>query len=212
MGRRLKVAVIVPTIPGRERLLSRALASVNRQTYRPTQVIVVHDAERTGAAHTRNRGLARVGINIDLIAWLDDDDEFMSHHIKVCVRAFDNDLGVDLVYPTPRLLPPGTRDPTATSLNGNWVLPWGIQFGLEQERHMRLHGNFIPITHLVRAEKVREVGGFPIPGTPEWPRPNVEDWGYMIRLLDAGARFHHVNRVTWLWHVHATHTGGEPTR
>lgn len=204
----LTVAVVIPTIPGREPLLERALASVEAQIRPPDQLVVEIDAAWTGAAHARNRALDRV--ETDVIAWLDDDDELLPTHVERLVRVLDRFPVIDLVYPIPRMI--GGRDPTATSVDGRWVRPWGVAFGPEQERHLRDLGSFIPITHVVRADTVRRAGGFPIPGTPEWPRPNVEDWGYLVKLLNAGARFHHLPVVTWLWHVHGAHTGGEPGR
>src|SRR3954466_11334905 len=67
------VTVCVPTIPGREQLLARALASVDAQTARPRRILVVADTERRGAAWTRNRLLRQV--RTSWVAWLDDDDE-----------------------------------------------------------------------------------------------------------------------------------------
>lgn len=188
--------------------MNRAIRSISAQTRPPEELVVEHDLGRTGAAQTRNRALARV--NTDVVMWLDDDDELMPNHVEVLAGELERRRHVDLVYPTPRVV--GGADPTAVSVDGVWRLPWGVRFGPEQERHLRRMGSFIPITHAVRTHVVRRARGFPIPNTPEWPRPEVEDWGYLIRLLDAGARFHHVNVPTWVWHIHDAHTGGRPDR
>lgn len=206
----LTVAVVVPTIPGREEMLDRALASVATQDREPDQLIVRLDAAREGAAHARNHALEEV--TTDVVCWLDDDDELLPSHVRRLTHVLERWDRFDLVYPIPQMVPSTTPDPTATSLDGRWVPPWRIPFGPEQEYHLRSFGSFIPITHAVRTAVVRKAGGFPIPGTPEWPRPNVEDWGYLIRLLDAGATFYHLPAVTWRWHVHGAHTGGEPGR
>ncbi len=207
---RLSVAVVIPTIPGREKLLSRALLSVETQRRMPDQLVVEHDTERTGAAPTRNRALARV--RADVIAWLDDDDTLQPQHLMANMRVLERDPGVALVYPVPRMV--GGRDPTAVSVGGQWQLPWGVRFGPEQAEHLRRFGNFIPMTHLVRTEAVRAVGGFPIPGTPEWPRPDVEDWGYILRLLEAGYTFEHLDQKTWNWNASPNRgsTGGRSDR
>lgn len=205
---RLSVAVVIPTIAGREKLLERALLSVRTQRRKPDQLVVEHDVERTGAAPTRNRAVDKV--KTDVIAWLDDDDTLQPNHLMANMRVLERDPKISLVYPVPRMV--GGRDPTATSVQGEWVLPWGVRFGPEQAEHLRRFGNFIPMTHLVRTEAVRAVGGFPIPGTPEWPRPDVEDWGYILRLLEAGYAFEHLDQKTWNWHVHAAHTGGRGDR
>ena len=204
----LTVAVGIPSIPGREEMLERAVESVRAQTRQPDQLIIEVDHARTGAAHTRNRILDRC--DTDVIAWLDDDDALLGSHVERLTRVLERFPEFDLVYPIPHI--PEGRDPTAVSVNGIWQLPWHVPFGAEQETHLREQGSFIPITHAVRTEKVREVGGFPIPGTPEWPHENVEDWGYLIRLLDAGAHFFHLPVKTWQWNIHDSHTGGQPNR
>jgi glycosyltransferase involved in cell wall biosynthesis len=200
----LTVAVVIPTIPGREAMLDRALRSVREQTRHPDELIVAHDHEGKGAAVTRNTGLALV--NSDLVAWLDDDDELLPNHVERLARVLERAATIDLVYPIPEI--PVGRDPTAVAVNGIWQKPWGVPFGPEQETHLRTAGSFIPITHVVRTSKVREIGGFPMPGDVRW----IEDWGYLVKLLDAGARFHHLPVKTWRWHIHDQHTGGDPNR
>lgn len=201
MGR-LTIAVVVPTIPGREVLLAEALVSVTAQHRRPDEVIVEPDPDRTGAAATRNRALARV--TSDLVAWVDDDDRVLRHHLGALERALGD---ADLVYSTPRMM--SGQDPTATSVGGRWVKPWGVPFGPEQEWHLRAHGSFIPITHMVRTDLVRQAGGFPAGRTLPDGRYQGEDERYLLALLDAGARFRHVDVVTWLWRGHpGTSTAG----
>lgn len=218
---RLTVAVAIPTIPGRERELQRAVASVHAQTRRPDQILVERDSERTGAAQARNRLLARV--TTDVIAWLDDDDEFLPHHLRTCMRVMERQRGKfepapDLVYPVPKMI--GGPDPTAVTYQGHIVLPWGIRFGAEQAAHLRRAGSFIPMTHLVRTDNVREIGGFregyavPDSRYPGGQRYRGEDEDYLIRLLDgnadaAPAVFEHIDRRTWIWHSHPrTSTAG----
>jgi glycosyltransferase involved in cell wall biosynthesis len=196
----LTVAVVIPTIPGREDRLGRAIESVMDQTRHPDQIIVQEDTQHLGAAVTRNRGLERV--ECDLVAWLDDDDLLLPNHIERLARVLERSARIDLVYPIPRV--EGGRDPTAVAVDGNWVKPWRVPFGPEQETHLREQGSFIPITHMVRTEKVRDIGGFPLPGTTRW----IEDWGYLVNLLDAGATFYHLPVTTWRWQIHDQMTGG----
>jgi glycosyltransferase involved in cell wall biosynthesis len=207
---RLTVAVVIPTIPGREAMLERALASVRAQTRRPDQVVVERDSLRTGADQARNRALERV--TTDVIAWLDDDDQLLPGHLRACMRVLEQSPDrPDLVYPVPSVR--GGQDPTAVSVQGQWVSPWGVRFGPEQEAHLRRFGSFIPMTHLVKTELVRRIGGFR-PGldvTTEGigRRYRGEDEDYLVRLLDAGARFEHLDAKTWTWNVHAGNTGGK---
>lgn len=202
---RLSVAVVVPTIPGREQLLAEAVDSVLAQHRHADQLVIEPDPERTGAAATRNRALARV--ETDLVAWLDDDDLMLPNHIGALAHVLEHEPDVDLVYPSPRMV--GGADPTWVSVGGRWVRPWGVAFGREQERHLREQGSFIPVTHMVRAEAVRRAGGFPEGGTLPDGRYQGEDERYLIALLDAGARFTHLNIVTWTWRVWNGHTAGK---
>ena len=196
------VTVVIPTIPGRERLLNRAMTSVHNQR-RPADALVVEaDPGRSGAAATRNRALERV--ETDWVAWLDDDDELLPNHLDVLLRYAGD---ADLVYPTPQMV--GGRDPTAVAKDGVWRRPWGVHFGPEQEHHIRTHGSFIPMTHMVRTEAVQDVGGFPPGVTLPDGRYSGEDERYLIQLLDAGMTFMHVNVITWLWHVHDSNTAGK---
>lgn len=202
---RLSVAVVISTIPGRERLLAEAVDSVLAQRRAVDQLVVEADPDRSGAAATRNRALNRV--ETDLVVWLDDDDELLPLHCGALAYVLEREPDVDLVYPSPRMV--GGADPTAVTVGGKWVRPWGVAFGREQERHLREQGSFIPVTHMVRTGAVRRAGGFPEGRTLPDGRYQGEDERYLIALLDAGARFRHLNVVTWLWRVHDAHTAGK---
>jgi cellulose synthase/poly-beta-1,6-N-acetylglucosamine synthase-like glycosyltransferase len=101
------VTAVVPT-HNRPELLARALASVSAQTWRNLQVIVVNDAGRdvsdvvtphlTRAAdryirHETNRGLAAArntalqAATGEFIAYLDDDDLWLPHHVETLAGA-----------------------------------------------------------------------------------------------------------------------------
>jgi glycosyltransferase involved in cell wall biosynthesis len=201
------VAVVVPTIPGRERYLHRALASVHAQDRPPDQIVVERDDDRTGAAQTRNRALERV--TADAVAWLDDDDQFKPNHLKVCGRVLHDHPETTLVYPRPVMHPVGSKDPTATRYQGVFpVSPWGLRWCPELADHLRNVGSFIPMTHLVRTAAVRDAGGFPEGRTLADGRYQGEDERYLISLLDHGAVFEHIARPTWWWTVNPRSTAG----
>src|SRR6266702_2525747 len=174
------VTVVIPTIKGREHLLKRALASVEGQQVTPAAVEVHTDYHRRGAHFARNEAIKNV--KTDWIAFLDDDDEFV-----------------------------GGRDPLACVQHGRLVPePINVPFGIEQEYWLRKHGNFIPVTYLVRTAAVRAVGGFPAPYSFDaaWSR-DCDDFGLQLRLLDAGYTFHHVTGVrSWRYHFHEANLGG----
>lgn len=202
---RSAVTVVITTITGREHLLQRAIRSVRQQSWQPYDLIIHHDEHRAGAAAARNRALAQVVT--PWVAWLDDDDEMLSNHLQVCMR-WAARTGADLVYPG--MIAVGGRDPLATPINGILVNPFQVPFGPEQAHHLRTVGNFIPITWIGRTQLIRAVGGFPEP----WKDPTKgsgrieEDYGLLLKLLAAGAKFVHAPVRTWRYHFHETNTGG----
>jgi glycosyltransferase involved in cell wall biosynthesis len=213
------VTVVVPTIEGREHLLERALASVTKQQVPPARVVVQLDTERHGAAWCRNEALTHV--KTDWVAWLDDDDQLLENHIKVLVRGA-NKSGADMVFSYGEFVKDngdGTTSPAFDPLAcvddaGNWHMsPINIPFGPVQKNALRWFGNFIPITYMVKTELIRNVGGFPEPYAFEARQSrDCEDYGLLLRMLDAGAEFHHITGIrTWRYFFHDSNLGGRGT-
>jgi glycosyltransferase involved in cell wall biosynthesis len=198
------VAVVIPTIHGRESLLAAALASVGSQDYQGAVATVVQvDVEHEGAARTRNRALE--GLRAPWTAFLDDDDWFYPRHLSTLVAAAE-ETGADVVYPWFDL-----------SVNGalrNHLDPLKIghrqAFRQPFDPRALVINNYIPVTVLARTERLLDVAGFPFPGSPDWPHADCEDWGLWLRLLHDGARFHHVPERTWVWNWHGKNTSGRP--
>lgn len=212
-----KVAVCIPTIPLREDVLKRAVRSAGDQSL-PSDVSVMIsialDENGDGAAPTRNRAWQRVDKSADWVAFLDDDDELRPNHVADCLELAER-TGADLVYPWFNIHDPSgnditTNDPLRVPVDGRYVSPYGVRFDDELKHEIMTRNNFIPVTVLVRRSLLEEVGGFPIPGTPEWPDTTCEDWGLWRRLLNAGARFEHLPRRTWIWNWHGNNTSGRP--
>lgn len=199
------VAICVPTIPPRREYLRQAVSSALDQTYPVNELIVVTDHEAYGAAATRNRAWHRASST--WIAFLDDDDTLMAHHVQQLVAHSDE---ADLVYPWFDL--PHGVDPLSTRVDGELCSPLGVPFGDEQARYVMEEGNFIPVTVLVRRSYLEKVDGFPTPGSARWPHAECEDWGCWQDLLRAGARFRHVPERTWTWRWHGRNTSGKPWR
>src|SRR4051812_9475074 len=210
MIRSRNVSVAIPSIPGREELLGRALDSVQAQTVAPQRVLVHTDVERHGAAWTRNRLLAQV--RTSWVAWLDDDDELLPDHLQVLLDGA-NQSGADLIFSNPIVV--GVPDPLAVCDDDGRVVqsPVNVPFGPAQEQWLRERGNFVPVTTLVRTSALRTIDGFPDPHSVPVPASSnsgqCEDYLALIKLLDAGYRFHHVLGLrTWLYHVHGANVGG----
>lgn len=212
------VTVVTPTILGREDFVARAMASVAAQQVAPATTVLQIDRRRNGAAWCRNQALTQV--DTDWLAWLDDDDELLPNHIKVLTRAA-NRSGADMVYSNAEFV--GGRDPLAVCQNRQLIpSPINVPFGPDQRDHLDsrrseycphcgyLRGNYIPVTYLVRTDLVRAVGGMPEPyAIGQYTSAECEDYGLLLRMLDAGATFHHVlGAKTWRYHFHDQNTGG----
>lgn len=197
------VTVVIPTIPGREELLQRALASVENETPFGWNTVVQVAEPGEGAAATRNRALEKV--DSAWVAFLDDDDEFKPGHITKCFQHARRS-GSDIVYPWFDLSVRGKirNDLDPLLINGRPA------FGQLFDPKALTKNNFIPVTVLARVDLIRQVGGFPVPGSEAWPHPDCEDWGLWLALRNAGARFSHLPERTWTWHWHSKNTSGRP--
>ena len=182
------VTVVIPHIPVRGGYLSRALKSVYAQTYQPDVVIVVTDKEHQGSAATRNRAIA--GITTEWVAWLDDDDEFYPDHLKACLAAA-RVYGADVIYPGCDVERDGNLIPRQEE--------WG-RYGEPFDPDLLREKSYIPVTSLVRTELLHKTRGFEAA-----PGSAYDDWGLYLQLLDVGAKFHHLPRVTWKWN-HGDHS------
>ena len=159
------------------------------QTLLPQAIVVEPDHERTGAAATKNRGLAAVAT--EWTAMLDDDDEMLSGHLETLTFEAER-TGADVLYPWFQWI-------------GRGKSPLDSVFGMPVNAEVLRFYNYVPSTVLMRTELARRVGGFQCPpGTP------YDDWGLWLAMLDAGAAFHHVPVRTWLWHKDGGNTDGLP--
>jgi hypothetical protein len=191
----LDITVVIPTIPPRARLLTRALESAAVQTLTPAAIIVEVDDTGTGAAATRNRALERV--ETEWVAFLDDDDELLPDHLLTLALA-QRHTGADLLWPWFTVA--GGSDPFPQHRGRQWDPADPHQF---------------PINVLVRTELLEAVGGFttiPDGARDQDGHRTGEDWHLWLALSAAGARFHHVDAQTWTWHHHAGNTSGLPSR
>jgi glycosyltransferase involved in cell wall biosynthesis len=181
-----RVTVVIPSIPPRGRtILPRALDSVLRQERPADAISIAIDHGHQGAAITRNRALA--GVTTEWTAFLDDDDTLRPGHIGSLLRAAQ-ESGADVIYPWFTVV--SGWDPLAEFE--------GQPFN---EKIMRESQNFVPVTVLARTELVQSVGGFEDRNKSTEPGASpCDEWGLWLKLLDAGAKFYHLNERTWYWH------------
>ena len=182
------VTVVTPSIPPRTKMLRRALASVLAQTRPPDAISVAVDRDREGSAATRNRALDAAGT--EWVAFLDDDDQFLPHHLEMLLACAQTS-GADVVYPIPEVA--GQPPPQ-------------LRFGLPFDPDELRRANYIPVTSLVRTQLARAAKF-------RCPRGTVyDDWGLYLGLLNLGARFVHLPEKTWIWNWHPGNTQGQPDR
>jgi hypothetical protein len=207
------VTVVIPSLPERAEWLGRAVRSVRRQSVPAANVFVRVDHRRAGAHVTRNAALEAV--TDEWVAFLDDDDQFHPDHLEVLLAGAAAS-GADLISTYPQSDTPGVRDALVCCYKGVPIVgPVHVPWGPEQLDHLDARrgptcphcgfrrGNFVMPANLVRASCVRRVGGFPAPFSmgDGFAGHGAEDYLFLLALLDAGARFHHVTGVR-------TFTGG----
>lgn len=185
-----RITVTTASVPGREQLLAEAIASVNAQTSRPFAHLVRVQEPPGGQlsplhlASQRNALLDAV--ETEWLAVLDDDDVYLPHHFETIAPHLDD---ADVVYTFARV-------GCVSRYDTNDVTTADLVARLRQ-------GNCIPSNAAVRAETVRDVGGWSADGFDFDRRRYIstnatwEDWDMWLRLARAGATFRCVPNETW---------------
>lgn len=130
-------------------------------------------------------------VQTEWLAFLDDDDELLPHHLETLLRA-QVETEADVVWPWFTVI--GGSDPIKVNRGKQWN---------SAEPHT------FPMTALVRTELAQRCH-FPEPLTDV--DCSGEDWAFWMQLDALGAKFHHVNEVTWYWHHDSGNTAGLPHR
>lgn len=193
-----EITVVIPTIPKRKVMLSRAMRSVMAQTLPARAVIVQADNDKEGSAVTRNRALESV--RTPWVAFLDDDDQFLPHHLQRLSRAL-TETQADVVYPLPRVL-----DGRGRVIPRQWM--WGGPSEFDPELLARQ--SYINISSVVRTDLAQQVGFKFVRNSEDGGL--YDDHGFYLGLYQAGAKFAHVHEETFLWHHHGMNTSGQPNK
>lgn len=187
------VAAVIPSIPQRRELLQRAVGSIVQQDIDVvTSINVSVDLWGNGAGVTRNRALeAALLAGTEWIAFLDDDDEWMRHHLSTCLGAAELHRA-DVIIPWFEVLPNG-GDPFPQFRGRQWDVD---------------NPHVFPIACLVRtALIVKAQARFDPMLEPNWM---LVDFPFWKALHDHGACFHAIPDSTWNWHHHGRNTSGVP--
>lgn len=186
------VTVVIPHIPVRSVLLSRALRTVLSQTVLPLDLQVEVDTQHDGAAVTRNRGLDAVSSGY--VAFLDDDDYLMPWHLEHCMQLL-RETDADIVYPWFDV--------------DNGTDPLGMFGKPFDPEHLKV-SNYIPVTVVAKTATLKAVGGFtPYPDAAGHPN---EDWGCWLAVHNAGGKIVHLPERTWTWDHGSSNTSGRGDR
>lgn len=182
----LDVTLCIPSIPFRRELLGRCLASWAAQTWPIHALSIAYDNDKDGAGPTRNRAMSVV--KTTWIALCDDDDEVDPHHLEGLLdhaKATD----ADVVWPWFRVQ--GGTDPFEMHRGRQWV---------PDEPHI------FPVTTLVRTAAWRG-------SRARFAKPTEDagdDFQFWCAMAKSGARFAHLNEVSWTWHHDSGNTSGKP--
>lgn len=185
------VTITIASIPPRTKMLRRAVWSAMNQTHPAASIVIDIDHERTGAAATKNRAIAKA--TTTWTAVLDDDDLLLPDHLAVLTEAAER-ATADVVYSIPQV-----DGGAGVDVHGRYGMPF--------DPDVLRKRSYIPTTSLFRTKLLQETGGFQCP-----PGSPYDDWGCYLALLDAGAHFLHVPQVTWVWTHWAGNTSGQPSR
>lgn len=193
----LEITVAIPTIPQRRSQLRKAITSVGIQNYPAAAISIAVDLNGEGSAATRNRALEAV--KTPWVAFLDDDDQFLVHHLEILANAAE-ETGADVVYGLPRVIGPDGQPRVR-----HWT--WG---GPEKfDPDLLRQQSYITVSSLVRTDYAKDAGfTFKDAGNGE----SYDDHGFYLNLLNLGAEFHHVHQETFIWNHHGGNSSGKPDR
>lgn len=195
----MRVSVVVPT-HGRPELLKRALASIAAQTLPAAEVIVVDDlgdaagvaaaaavrylalppSDNSGASRSRNAGAAAA--TGDVLAFLDDDDEWMPGFLAALTARLD---GAEAAYCWIREQHEGRSRPVAR-----------LRPGLTAARTLGDNPGASGQNFVISRAAFARIGGF------DETLPVVNDLDFFTRALDAGVGYAVVPEELVVQHLH----------
>jgi glycosyltransferase involved in cell wall biosynthesis len=192
--------MVMPVHPARwKTTMRRALRSVFTQTMPVAAMSIATDLDGSGAGVTRDQALA--GANTEWVAFLDSDDEWHPDHV-VSLMEYATETGADVVYPACRVIHTELGE---IPLNDPHFEEWGRP-GKPFDPNLLRRKSYLPVTSLVRTSLAQKSSFVPPDGG------HYDDWGFYLGLLDLGAMFMHLPRVTWTWHHGPHNTSGQSSQ
>jgi glycosyltransferase involved in cell wall biosynthesis len=177
-----RICAVVVSLPERHELLGEALESVRSQTREPDDVVIGIDPYRLGEVANMNRLIAAT--DCEWLAFLHDDDLWMTDHLERCEALFDE---ADVVVSRFDLV----------GRPWNTIEPWHDNFD-----DLRFT-NWIGSPSMVVARR-ETFPGFQQPT----PRHRWVDWQTWNSCLDAGLRFADTGVRTTQYRFHEAYPNG----
>ncbi len=215
------VSIVIPVGPGHEGYLPDAIDSVEAQTYRRVEVIVVWDTAaqipgwyKTGYPHVKfiktkggagagaARNIGAAAAQTDFVVFLDADDMLLSSYIAKSVKAWGESRAIVYTdYIGSHDIPEGTDPRKLKGYTGDDTL-LGVAYNknrlydYDPERAKRQPEEnpyvWSLVTCFLPLQWFRSVGGFK-EDLESW-----EDWDLHVRLAKAGYPYFHLKE--WLVH------------
>lgn len=214
----LKIAVVIPVYNGSQ-YLSQALESLQSQTLLPYEIIIVDDGStdgsneilnewikrtvglwnarliqqtNSGQSAARNRGVLET--SADLIAFLDQDDEWLPSHLEALNALFASNNALDWAYSSFAFMD-GTGLVTESDVLKvrGYVAPEALLSAMLAQNLMML-----PTASLVRRSSFAAIKGF------DTQFRGYEDDDLFIRLFENGGRFAFTPEVTVNYRLHTS--------
>jgi len=207
----MKVSIVIPTY-NRIEYLERLLQSIERQTFKKFEVIIIDDnspnkevydklvarykcvfeeftflrnKKNYGAPYSRNRGIKKS--KYKYIALVDDDDEWLPTKLEKQIKIFrngKNNLGIVYTW--------------ANAINNNGEVLHRYRKNIEgNPKEEILKSCFIPSPSiLVKKTHILKAGLFDI------NLPSCQDWDMWTRMILMGSECRVVRSVETLYHKH----------
>lgn len=212
------ISVIIPTY-NRANYIKRALESVINQTYKNVEVIVVddnssdnteeivknysnkhnfikyikHDKNKGGSA-ARNTGVENS--SGDFIAFLDSDDEWVETKLEKCIKIFNSNQDVDLIYSDIYLV----NELTNKEVIDKKELWDDYYFGLLQRNIIGGTSSIV-----IRRSVFEQVGGFKV------GLPSCQDWDFYLEIAKEH-KIYLINEPLTKYYIHPNSISGNIDR
>jgi glycosyltransferase involved in cell wall biosynthesis len=203
------VSIVLSTYNRATKYLPRAIDSVLNQTYGDFELIVVddcspdntlevvhsyaerdkrviyHRTEKQSGSDTNPKNQGILKSRGKYIAYLDDDNEYLPHHLEILVNRLEKNPDLDAVYCDMQIF--DDANPGVQSMKA---------IALDFDAQFLINRNYIDTSEVMhRRDIVFKVGGW------DETLPKFVDWNLWVRMVKAGAKFQRVPIVALNYYV-----------